>query len=170
LSKSKQILTPNSSWNKLQMLQILSKSCSKTVKFSVSGVLRRWNLARRSGPSVLVVPYPNPCTTHTYNRFTALWILSKTTQVSWHQEEKHSTTHTCLDHQSTFICFLHLLQSMASYLFNLHAWLSFCTTSVSCTNGVKYGTESTNPCKISPNQCNVSPLHRKTLTIALWIT
>jgi len=40
-----------------------------------------------------------------HNRFTALWILS---------------THTYHDHQSSFICFLHLLHSIASSLFNLH--------------------------------------------------
>ena len=31
--------------------------------------------------------------THTHNRFTALWILSGTTRVSWYQK-KHSPTHT----------------------------------------------------------------------------
>jgi len=31
-------------------------------------------------------------------------------------------------HQSPLICFLHLLRSMASSLFNLHAWQSFSTS------------------------------------------
>ena len=50
----------------------------------------------------------------------SLWTLSRTTQVSRYQK-KHSPTHTYRGHQSSLICFLHLLQSMASYLFNLHA-------------------------------------------------
>ena len=45
-------------------------------------------------------------------------------------QKKHLPTHTYPDHQSSFICFLHLLRSMASFLFNLCAWQSFCTTSV----------------------------------------
>jgi len=59
----------------------------------------------------------------------ALWIFSRTTQVSWYQK-KHSPTHTYCGHQSSIICFLHLLQSMASSLFSLHAWQFFCTISV----------------------------------------
>ena len=52
--------------------------------------------------------------------------FSRTTQVSQYQK-KHSPTHTYPD-QPSFISFLHLLQSMASSLFNLHTWQSFCTT------------------------------------------
>jgi len=36
-------------------------------------------------------------------------------------QKKHSPTHTYPDHQSSFICFLHLLRSMASSVFSLHA-------------------------------------------------
>jgi len=57
-----------------------------------------------------------------YNCFTALWILSWTTRVSQYQK-KHSLTYP--DRQWSFICFLHLLYSMASSLFNLHAWQCF---------------------------------------------
>jgi len=42
--------------------------------------------------------------------------LSETTWVSRYQK-KHSLTHTYPDHQSSFICFLHLLQSIASSLY-----------------------------------------------------
>jgi len=42
---------------------------------------------------------------HTHNRFTALWILSGTTWVSWYQK-KHSPTHTYRGHQSSLICFI----------------------------------------------------------------
>jgi len=36
--------------------------------------------------------------------------------------KKDSPTHTYPDHQSSFICILHLLRSMESSLFNLCAW------------------------------------------------
>ena len=45
-------------------------------------------------------------------------------------QQKHSPTHTYPDHQSSFVCFLHLLRPMASSLFNLHVWQSFCTISL----------------------------------------
>jgi len=54
---------------------------------------------------------------HTHNCFMALWILSRTTWVSWYQK-KHSPTHTYRGHQSPLICFIHLIRSMASSLFN----------------------------------------------------
>jgi len=46
--------------------------------------------------------------THTYNRFKALWILSGTTWVSRYQK-KHSPIHTYRDHQSSVICFIHVV-------------------------------------------------------------
>jgi len=55
--------------------------------------------------------------THTHNCFTTLSILSGTTRVSQYQK-KHSFTHTYHGHQSSLICFLHLLRSLASSLFN----------------------------------------------------
>jgi len=55
-----------------------------------------------------------------HNHFTALWTLSGTTRVSRYQK-KHSPTHIYSGYQSSVICFLHLLRSVASYLFNLHA-------------------------------------------------
>jgi len=75
---------------------------------------------------------------HTHNHFTALWILSGITQVSWYQK-KHSPTHTSCDHQPSFISFLHLLRYIASSLFNLRAWQSFCTTSVQVFFGLVLG-------------------------------
>ena len=51
---------------------------------------------------------------YTHNHFMALWILSGTTRVSWYQK-KYSPTHTYRGHQSSLICFLHLLRSMASH-------------------------------------------------------
>jgi len=67
--------------------------------------------------------------THTpHNHFTALGTLSGTTQVSPYQK-KHSSTHTYCGRQSSHICFLHLLWSMASSMFNLRARESFFTIS-----------------------------------------
>jgi len=50
-------------------------------------------------------------------------LFTGTTRVNWHQK-KHSPSYTYSDHQRSFICFLHLLQSIASSLFNLLAWQS----------------------------------------------
>ena len=50
--------------------------------------------------------------------------MSRTTGVSQYQK-KHSPTHTYRGHQSSLICFLHLLRSMISSLFNLRAWKFF---------------------------------------------
>jgi len=67
--------------------------------------------------------------THTQNCFTAFWILSGTTRVNQYQK-KHSSIHTYRGHQSSLICSLCLLWSMASSLFNLRAWQSFSTISL----------------------------------------
>jgi len=68
----------------------------------------------------------------------ALWILTRTTRVSLYQK-KHSLTHTYCGHQSSLICILHLLRSMASSLFNLHAWQSFSTISLQVFFGIPLG-------------------------------
>jgi len=65
------------------------------------------------------------CHHYYYNCLTALWILHGTNWVSQYQK-KHSSTHTHRDHQSFLICFL----PMASFLFKLRIWQSFCTISV----------------------------------------
>jgi len=54
--------------------------------------------------------------------------LSGTTRASRYQK-KHSPTHHP-DHHPIFISFFHLLRSIASSLFKLHAWQVFCTTSL----------------------------------------
>jgi len=54
--------------------------------------------------------------------------FSGTTRVGQYQK-KHSPTHTRPDRRTSFINFLHLLQSTASFLFDLSAWQSFSTTS-----------------------------------------
>ena len=66
------------------------------------------------------------CTEHNNNnnRFTALCPGLP----GWAGTRKHSPTHHP-DHHPIFINFLHLPRSVASSLFKLRAWQSFCTTS-----------------------------------------
>ena len=104
--------------------------------------------------------------THT-NRFTALWILSETTRVSWYQK-KHSPTHTYRGHQSSLICFLHVLWSMAYFLFNLCTCQSFFTISLQVFFGLLLGLSPSTSycthffiqslssfCSTHPHHCNL---------------
>jgi len=59
--------------------------------------------------------------THTNNHFTALWILSGTTQVSRYQK-KHSPTHTYRGHQSSLVCFIHLQYSSDEMVMFKNQW------------------------------------------------
>jgi len=54
--------------------------------------------------------------------------LSGTTRVSQYQKKHWPTDHP--NHHPIFTSFFHLLRSIASSLFKLHAWQSFCTTSL----------------------------------------
>jgi len=65
--------------------------------------------------------------------------LSGTTRVRWYQK-KHSLTHHP-DHHPIFISFFHLPRSIASSLFKLQAWQSFCTTSLHILFGLPLGLE-----------------------------
>ena len=56
-------------------------------------------------------------------------------------QKKHSPTHHA-DHHPIFISFFHLPRSIASSLFKLHAWQSFCTTSLHVLFGLPLGLES----------------------------
>jgi len=70
----------------------------------------------------------------TYMQHTTLttYTLSGTTQLSQYQK-KRSPTHTYWGHQSSLICFIHLLWSMASSPFNLSAsYVFFHNLSPSC--------------------------------------
>jgi len=75
-------------------------------------------------------------------QYTVQWISSQTTRqqlfygplsgtnwVSGYQK-KYSPTHHHPDHHPIFISFFHLPRSIASSLFKLRAWQSFCTTSL----------------------------------------
>jgi len=78
-----------------------------------------------------VAYYTLPTTTTIYSP------LSETTRVSRYQK-KHLPTHTYHDHQPSFISFLHLVWFIASSLFNLHVWQSFCTTSLQVQFGLTW--------------------------------
>ena len=89
--------------------------------------------------------------------------LSGTTRVSRYQK-KHSPTHRP-DHHPIFISF-HLLRSVASSLFKLRAWQSFCTTSLHVLFGPPLGLE---PCtsyyihffnESVSSFCNTCPYYR----------
>ena len=65
--------------------------------------------------------------------------LSKTTRVSQYQKKHSPTRHP--DHHPIFISFFHLPRSIASSLFKLRAWQSFCTTSFHVLFGLPVGLE-----------------------------
>ena len=65
---------------------------------------------------------------------------SGTTRVGRYQK-KHSPTHTHPHHRTSFISFLHLLRSIASSVFSLHAWQFSLTTSFQVFFGLSLGLE-----------------------------
>ena len=103
--------------------------------------------------------------THTHNHFTALWILSGTSRVSRYQK-KHSPTHIYRGHQSSLICFIHPLWSMASTLFNPCAWQSFSTISLQVFFGLPLGLSPSTSYSIHfftqslSSFCDTCPYHR----------
>jgi len=114
-------------------------------------------------PWVPVEPF-SLCT-YTHNRFMASWILSGTTRASRYQK-KHSPTHTHRGHQSSLICFVHLLRSIASSLFNPRAWQSFSTISVQVFFDLPLGLAPSTSYSIhsSPNHCLLFATHAHTIT------
>jgi len=73
--------------------------------------------------------------THTHtHRFTALW--------KSRYQKKHSPTHIYRGHQSSLVCFIHLLRSIASSLINLQARQSFSTISLQVFFGLSLGLAS----------------------------
>jgi len=112
-------------------------------------------------PTVLTSTYSH---THTLNHFMAVWTLSRTTQVSWYQK-KHSPTHTYYGHQPSLICFLHLLRSMASSLFNLRACQLFSTICLQVFFGLPLGLapSTSTPFISSTNHCLLFTAHAHTI-------
>jgi len=92
--------------------------------------------------------------------------LSGTIRVSRYQK-KHSPTHTYHGHQSSLICFIHLLRSMASSLFNLRAWQSFFPQSLSKFSLVyllAWHPPFDTPYISSSNHCLLFAAHAHTIT------
>jgi len=82
--------------------------------------------------------------------------LSGTTRVSRYQK-RHSPTHRP-DRHPVFISIFHTLRSIASSLFILSAWESFCTTSVQVLFGLPLGLEPSTSYSIHFTQ-SVSSFH-----------
>ena len=94
---------------------------------------------------------------HTHTQpFNGLW--SGTTRVGQYQK-KHSPTHTHPGHRTSFINFLHLLWSVASSLFSLHAWQSSRTTSLQVLFGLFLVLDP-----LLHTRCISSPNHRLLFT------
>jgi len=89
--------------------------------------------------------------------------LSGTTRVSRYQK-KHSPTHHT-DHP-IFVSFFHLPRSIASSLFKLRAWQSFCTISLHVLFGLPLGLEPSTSYSIHfftqsvSSFCSICPYHR----------
>ena len=90
--------------------------------------------------------------------------LSVTTWVSRYQKKHSPTYHP--DHP-ILISFFHLLRSIASSLFKLRAWQSFCTTSLHVLFGLPLGLEPSTSYSIHvlitqsvSSFCNTCPYHR----------
>jgi len=92
--------------------------------------------------------------------------LSGTTRMSQYQK-KHSPTHHP-NHHPIFISFFHLPRSIASSLFKLRAWQSFCTTFFHVLFGLLLGLEPSTSysihfftqsvscfCSTCPHHCNL---------------
>jgi len=88
-------------------------------------LIRAWKLIQYQKFGNMLIFHPlTQRHIHTRSHFTALWILCWINRVSWYQK-KCLPTYTYCGHQSSLICFIHLLRSMASSLFNPHTWQSF---------------------------------------------
>jgi len=95
-----------------------------------------------------------------------------TTRVSQYQK-KYSPTHHP-HHHPVFISFFHLPRSIASSLFKLRAWQSFCTTSLHVLFGLPLGMEPSTSYSIhfftqSVLSRNTCPYHRSLLCCSINI-
>jgi len=97
-------------------------------------------------------------------------IKTTTTIVLWpfvrvsQYQKNHSPTHHP-DHHPTFISFFHLLRSIASSLFKLRAWQSFCTTSLHVLFGLPLRLEPSTSYSIHFfTQCLLFAAHAHTIT------
>jgi len=95
--------------------------------------------------------------------------LSRTTWVSWYQKKHSPTSHP--DHHPIFISFFHLSWSIASSLFKLRAWQSFCPTSFHVLFGLPlvWSPPPHIPYITSPNQCLLFATHAHTIGICFAV-
>jgi len=115
-------------WNSIRLLYVSilpATSHNASLYFSILLLPLMCNLFATGGHKVQQQPFYGP--------------LSGTTRVSRYQK-KHSPTHHP-NHHPFFISFFHLPQSIASSLFKLRAWQSFCTTSLDVLFGLPLGLE-----------------------------
>ena len=91
----------------------------------------------QTGFTFLVLVYPGCPRKHTQPFYSSLDFVQDNPRSQY--QKKHSLTHTYRGHQSSLICFLHLLRSMASSLFNLCTWQSFSTVSLQVFFGLPLG-------------------------------
>jgi len=89
--------------------------------------------------SIKVTQSMSLSTSHWLTTTTVLRPFVRATRVSRFQK-KHSPTHHP-DHHPIFISFFHLPRSIATSLFKLRAWQSFCTTSFHVVFGLPLGLE-----------------------------
>ena len=115
-----------------------------------------------------------PCAASMHNllHFRLLLLLQPFTALcpglpEWADTRRHIHPLTYPDHHHPiFISFFHLLRSIASYLFNLRAWQSFCTTSVQVLFGLPLGLEPSTSYSIHfftrsvSSFCNIFFYHR----------
>ena len=127
--------TKHGSFNRIYQVATICSTSKIYSSFDPRDSATKWHLSQFSHicrAHTFTQPpksYASQCFSLLRQPFTALWILSGTNQVSQYQK-KHSPTHTYRSHRSSLICFLHLLWSTASSLFNLRAWQSFSTISL----------------------------------------
>jgi len=88
--------------------------------------------------SVLIVGAPLRLEVLTTTSTTILWLSGFWRDNPGEPVPEETCTHYC-SHQSSLICFLHLLRFMASSLFNLHAWQAFYTISLQVFSGLPLG-------------------------------
>ena len=81
-------------------------------------------------------------------------------------QKKHSPTHHP-DHHPIFISFFHLPRSIASSLFKLRAWQSFCTTSFHVL--LVWSPPPHIPYISSPNQCLLFAAHAHTIATCFGV-
>jgi len=171
-------------WGEVQMTCVWSSwchchpiiSCSSKIQYGlpfccrlIQVVLEKRPLNGCSSSSRVAIKHARVCVLMcmrecTYKQQQSFYVpLSGTTRVSQYQKKHSPTRHP--DHHPIFIIFFHLLRSIASSLFKLHAWQSFCTTSFHVLFSLPLGLESSTSYSIHfftqsvSSFCSTCPYH-----------